>query len=202
MAPAQHELAPIFTTTNIATDHNQLTMEIMKKVADRHGLVCLLHEKPFEGVNGSGKHNNWSMSTDTGVNLLEPGDTPMKTPSSCCSSAPSSRRWTTIRICCASLWPAPATITVWAPTRRRLPLFPCSWATSSTEILESHRKRRSHYEGHEQDEMETGRTRAAPLPQGHHRPEPHLSLCLHGQQVRVPDAWVQRAYPSPAPTSS
>ncbi len=76
VAPAQHELAPIFTTTNIATDHNQLTMEIMKKVAAKHGLVCLLHEKPFAGVNGSGKHNNWSISTDTGVNLLDPGKTP------------------------------------------------------------------------------------------------------------------------------
>ena len=76
VAPAQHELAPIFTTTNIATDHNQLTMEIMKKVALRHGLVCLLHEKPFAGVNGSGKHNNWSIATDTGVNLLTPGETP------------------------------------------------------------------------------------------------------------------------------
>ena len=75
-APAQHELAPVFTTTNIATDHNQLTMETMKKVALRHGLVCLLHEKPFEGINGSGKHNNWSLSTNTGVNLLEPGETP------------------------------------------------------------------------------------------------------------------------------
>ncbi|MFA9380239.1 MAG: glutamine synthetase III [Acetanaerobacterium sp.] len=76
VAPAQHELAPIFTNTNIGTDHNQLTMEMMKKVALRHGLVCLLHEKPFAGVNGSGKHNNWSISTDTGVNLLEPGDSP------------------------------------------------------------------------------------------------------------------------------
>ena len=76
VAPAQHELAPIYTTTNVATDHNQLTMEIMQKVAERHGLVCLLHEKPFDGVNGSGKHNNWSMATDTGVNLLTPGDTP------------------------------------------------------------------------------------------------------------------------------
>ena len=75
-APAQHELAPIFTTTNIATDHNQLTMELMKTIAERHGLVCLLHEKPFAGVNGSGKHNNWSLSTDTGANLLEPGETP------------------------------------------------------------------------------------------------------------------------------
>ena len=76
VAPAQHELAPIYTTTNIATDHNQLTMEIMQKVAAKHGLVCLLHEKPFAGVNGSGKHNNWSIATDTGVNLLSPGDTP------------------------------------------------------------------------------------------------------------------------------
>ena len=75
-APAQHELAPIYTTTNIATDHNQLTMELMKKIASRHGLVCLLHEKPFAGVNGSGKHNNWSMCTDTGYNLLEPGKSP------------------------------------------------------------------------------------------------------------------------------
>ncbi len=76
VAPAQHELAPIYSTTNIATDHNQLTMEIMQRVASRHGLVCLLHEKPFEGVNGSGKHNNWSIGTDTGQNLLAPGDTP------------------------------------------------------------------------------------------------------------------------------
>ena len=75
-APAQHELAPIFTTTNIAADHNQLTMETMQKIAKKHDLVCLLHEKPFAGVNGSGKHNNWSISTNTGVNLLEPGDTP------------------------------------------------------------------------------------------------------------------------------
>ena len=76
VAPAQHELAPVFTTTNVAVDHNQLTMELMKKVAKKHGLVCLLHEKPFEGVNGSGKHNNWSLSTDTGLNLLDPGPNP------------------------------------------------------------------------------------------------------------------------------
>jgi len=76
VAPAQHELAPIFSTTNIAADHNQLTMEIMQKIAKKHDLVCLLHEKPFKGVNGSGKHNNWSISTNTGINLLEPGETP------------------------------------------------------------------------------------------------------------------------------
>ncbi len=76
VAPAQHELAPVFDTTNVAVDHNQLTMEIMKKVADKHNMVCLLHEKPFEGINGSGKHNNWSMTTDAGCNLLDPGKTP------------------------------------------------------------------------------------------------------------------------------
>jgi glutamine synthetase len=76
VAPAQHELAPIFSTTNIATDHNQLTMELIQRIAKKHGMVALLHEKPFEGINGSGKHNNWSLSTDTGMNLLEPGETP------------------------------------------------------------------------------------------------------------------------------
>ncbi len=76
VAPAQHELAPVFDTTNVAVDHNQLTMEVMKKVAEKHGFVCLLHEKPFDGINGSGKHNNWSMSTNTGINLLDPGKTP------------------------------------------------------------------------------------------------------------------------------
>ena len=78
VAPAQHELAPVFTNTNLATDHNQLTMEIMKKVAQKHDLICLLHEKPFDGINGSGKHNNWSLSTNTGINLLEPGDSPQE----------------------------------------------------------------------------------------------------------------------------
>ncbi len=88
VAPGQHEMAPLFTTANLATDHNQLTMETMKKVAAKHGFVCLLHEKPFEGVNGSGKHNNWSLSTDTGKNLLDPGETPQTTPSFCSSSPP------------------------------------------------------------------------------------------------------------------
>jgi glutamine synthetase len=76
VAPAQYEMAPVFSTTNIATDHNQLVMETMQKVALRHDLVCLLHEKPYAGINGSGKHNNWSLSTDDGINLLEPGHTP------------------------------------------------------------------------------------------------------------------------------
>ena len=76
VAPCQHELAPVFSVSNIAVDHNQIMMELMKKIAPKHGLACILHEKPFEGVNGSGKHNNWSISTDTGINLLEPGDNP------------------------------------------------------------------------------------------------------------------------------
>jgi glutamine synthetase len=78
VAPAQHELAPIYSEANIATDHNQLVMELMKSIAAKHNLVCLLHEKPFAGINGSGKHINWSISTDTGINLLEPGDTPFE----------------------------------------------------------------------------------------------------------------------------
>ena len=76
VAPCQHELAPVFSVSNVAVDHNQIMMELMKKIAPKHGFACILHEKPFEGVNGSGKHNNWSISTDTGVNLLEPGDNP------------------------------------------------------------------------------------------------------------------------------
>ena len=75
-APAQHELAPIYAQVNVAVDHNQMIMETLKKVAGRHGLTCLLHEKPFKGVNGSGKHNNWSLTTDDGINMLNPGDTP------------------------------------------------------------------------------------------------------------------------------
>ena len=76
VAPAQHELAPIYEQVNVAADHNQITMEVMKRVAEKHGLACLLHEKPFAGVNGSGKHNNWSISTDDGINMLNPGETP------------------------------------------------------------------------------------------------------------------------------
>ena len=88
VAPGQHELAPVYTTSNIAADQNQLTMEMMKKVAERHGLVCLLHEKPFAGINGSGKHNNWSITTNTGINLLDPTDEPNRnTPCSCCFCA-------------------------------------------------------------------------------------------------------------------
>ncbi len=129
VAPSQHELAPIYTTTNIATDHNQLTMEIMQKVALRHGLVCLLHEKPFAGVNGSGKHNNWSMATDTGVNLLSPGTTPYAERT--VPALPRRRHTGGGRLSGSapvSRSRRRATTTGWVPTRRRLLLSRCSSA--------------------------------------------------------------------------
>ena len=98
VAPAQHELAPVFDTANVAVDHNQLTMEMMKKIADSHHLACLLHEKPFEGVNGSGKHNNWSLVTDTGENLLDPGKTPAENTQFLVFYWLSSQPWTIMQI--------------------------------------------------------------------------------------------------------
>ena len=114
VAPAQHEMAPIFTTSNLGTDQNELAMEVMEKVALKHGLVCLLHEKPFEGVNGSGKHNNWSMSTNDGQNLLDPGDTPMET-----------LQFLTI---------------LWALMRLLRLSSPCSWARNWTQSSKLSRK--------------------------------------------------------------
>ena len=122
VAPAQHELAPIFSVANIATDHNQLTMEIMQKVASRHGLVCLLAEKPFAGVNGSGKHNNWSLATDTGLNLFKPGDTPYENAQFLlflCAAIQSVDNYQDL-----------LRLSVWAPTKPLPPLSLSSWATS------------------------------------------------------------------------
>ena len=131
VAPAQYELAPIFATTNIATDHNQLIMEIMQKVALRHGLVCLLHEKPFAGVNGSGKHNNWSHGHRRRHQPARTRATPRtRTRSSWSSCAPSSRPSTSTPTCCAPPPPARATTTAWAPTRRRRRSSRSSSATS------------------------------------------------------------------------
>ena len=133
VAPAQHEMAPIFTDANTACDHNQLAMETMKKVADRHGLVCLLHEKPFAGVNGSGKHDNWSLATDTGKNLFAPRQDPQ--PERPVPAVPGRLHQGRGRISGA---PAPppsplrATTTAWAPTKRLRPSSPSSWAMSST----------------------------------------------------------------------
>ena len=123
VAPAQHEMAPIFTTANVAVDQNQLSMETMKRVATRHGLVCLLHEKPFDGVNGSGKHNNWSISTDTGKNLLDPGKEPSKNTQFLLFLAAIIKGVDEYQDCCVSLWPLPATTTGWAPTRPLPPSF-------------------------------------------------------------------------------
>jgi glutamine synthetase len=131
VAPSQHELAPIFSTTNIATDHNQLTMELMKKVALNHGLTCLLHEKPFAGINGSGKHNNWSLSTNTGMNLLEPGDSPEQNAQFLLFLAAIIKAvdeyQDLLRVSVASA----ASITVWALMKHRRLSSPSSLATSS-----------------------------------------------------------------------
>ena len=137
VAPSQHELAPIFTTTNIATDHNELTMEVMKKVAERHGLVCLLHEKPFAGVNGSGKHNNWSISTNTGENLLDPGKTPennLQFQLFLAAVVKAVHEYQDLlRITVAS-----ATTTVSALTKHRLQSFQCiSVMTSANSLIQS-----------------------------------------------------------------
>ena len=126
-------MAPIYTTVNIAADHNQLTMDIMKKVADRHGMVCLLHEKPFEGVNGSGKHNNYALSTDTGVNLLDPGDTPSENAqflvflSAVIAAVDDYQDLMRVAVASAGNDQPPG-----APTRLRPRSFPSSWGTSST----------------------------------------------------------------------
>ncbi len=129
VAPCQHELAPIFDTTNVAIDHNLLTMEMMKKIAPKYGLVCLQHEKPFEGVNGSGKHNNWSMST-THENLLDPGDTPMENLQFLVFLAAVIKAVDEYADLLRTSVATPATITVWVPTRHLRPSSPSSWARS------------------------------------------------------------------------
>ena len=191
VAPAQHELAPVFNTTNIAVDNNQLTMEIMKKVAQRHGMACLLHEKPFEGINGSGKHNNWSLSTDTGLNLLDPGDHPE------------------------------GNTLVHAGARLRdrgggqVPGDPAGVRGFGGERSPSGRQRsasRDHLRvsggsagriggqpraGQElcADGARKGldrRARIPDFPHRFHRQKPHLPVCFHGKQIRVPHAGVFR----------
>ena len=171
VAPSQHELAPIFTTSNIANDHNELTMEIMQKTAEKHGLVCLLHEKPFAGVNGSGKHNNWSLSTNTGENLLSPGKHPEDNLQfliflSAVIKAVDEYQ-DLLRATVAS-----------AGNDHRLGANEAPPAIMSV------------YLGDDLGEMvesiingEEGRRRARGLQEGHLRPQPHLSVCLHGQQV-------------------
>ena len=179
VAPCQHELAPIYDTTNVAIDHNLLTMEMMKKIAPKYGLVCLQHEKPFEGVNGSGKHNNWSLST-TEENLLDPGDTPMEN--------------LQFLVCCGRVR-RPAAHLCGYPRQRSS--SGCQRGTSGHHLHlrgrgagGRHRRHRVRFSLRRprQDEDGPGRGRAAQVQQGHHRPQPHFSLCLYRQQVRVPDA--------------
>ena len=130
VAPAQHEIAPVYSDANSACDHNQLTMEFLKKVADRHDLVCLLHEKPFAGVNGSGKHDNWSLATDTGENLLKPGRTPSQNAQFLLFLAAFIKGVDEYQEMLRAACPIPATTTGWAATRRLPPLCPSSLATS------------------------------------------------------------------------
>lgn len=137
VAPAQHEIAPIFSTTNISSDHNQLTMEVLKKVADHHGLYCLLHEKPYEGINGSGKHNNWSIGTSDGELLLKPGKNLKKTFSSYCSLQQLSRLLTIMQIYLEYLLQQQVMTTDLVQTRHLLLLFQCILATSLQQLLTS-----------------------------------------------------------------
>ena len=187
VAPAQHELAPIYSTTNIATDHNQLTMEIMQKVAARHGLVCLLHEKPFAGVNGSGKHNNWSMATDTGVNLLKPGETPYENAQF-------------LLFLCAVIQAVDNYAGPAAAVRRdggqRSPAGRQRSAARSGVDVPGRRadrnprrdRARRAVQRRRKNGDEAGRPCAAEVHARHHRPQPHLAVCVHRQQIRVPDA--------------
>ena len=137
VAPGQFEIAPIFESQNLAVDHNMLVMEVLRKTANKHDMVCLLHEKPFSGMNGSGKHNNWSLSAPGYGSLLNPGS---KTPSSSLCSAPPSRPWTNMRICCAPPSPNPAMNTAWVPMKPPRPSFPSSWEICWMKSLSKSRK--------------------------------------------------------------
>ena len=182
VAPAQHELAPIFTTTNIATDHNQLTMELMQRIAKRHNLVCLLHEKPFAGVNGSGKHNNWSISTNTGKNLLDPGDTPHENAQFllflCAVIKAVDDYQDLLRISVASAGNDHRLGANEAPPA----IVSMFLGTELTEILDSIEKDEQ-YGTKEKRTLEGGRTYPAALPKRCDGSEPHLSVCLHWQQI-------------------
>ena len=176
-APSQHELAPVFTTANIAADHNPLTMELMQKIARRFDMVCLLHEKPFAGVNGSGKHNNWSMITNTGTNLLEPGETPYENAQFllflCAVIQAVDDYQDMLRLSVAS-----------AGNDHRLGGHEAPPAVVSIFLGEELEAILQAIEGAHKG----GRPRAAQVPQGHHGPQPYLLLCLYRQQVRVPYA--------------
>lgn len=179
-------MAPIFATANIATDHNQLTMEIMKKVADRHGLVCLLHEKPFAGINGSGKHNNWSITTNTGINLLDPTDEPNRNTMFllflCAVIKAVDEHQDLLRISVAS-----------AANDHRLGANEAPPAIVSMylgdelmAVLDAIENNKS-YEKTDSGLLRYA-PRVAPFGKRHYRPQPNLPLCIYGKQIRVPNA--------------
>ena len=194
VAPAQHEMAPIFSMANVAVDQNQLAMETMKRVATRHGLVCLLHEKPYAGVNGSGKHNNWSISTDLGENLMDPGRRSPAQPAVPARAGLHSEGCGHPRRSAAPEPPAMwATTTVWALRRRLPPSSPSSWATSwMTWCRTSSAAPPSAAHRRQQPGLRCLHRTCAD--QGCHRPQPHLPLRLHRQQVRVPHGGLQRLH--------
>ncbi len=186
VAPSQYQIAPVFENANLAVDHQLMTMETLQAVAPKYGLACLLHEKPFAGVNGSGKHNNWSLSDEFGNNLLGPGDTPHDNMQFLvfCAAVLQGRGQLAGRAArddCA----APATITVSAPTRRRRPSCRCSSATSCSDIFEQLEKgaAKSTKQG---GIMDIGVERAAEAAARRRRPQPHQPVRVHREQVRVP----------------
>ena len=191
VAPAQYEVAPIFENSNVGSDHQQLTMQIMQNVARRYGLVCLLHEKPFAGVNGSGKHNNWSMGTDTGINLLDPGDTPHENLLFLffCSAVIQAvnKHQQLLRASVADAGQDHRLGANEAPPAI-ISIFLGAELEKAFVAIESGSRRRGHAAGLPGD----GRL-GAPAPAARRRrPQPHLAVRLHRQQVRVPRARLQR----------
>ena len=184
VAPTQHELAPVFEEANVAIDHNLLVMELMKILASHHGLVCLEHEKPFAGVNGSGKHDNWSLAAD-GTNLLDPGDTPEENLQFLvflsCIIATVDEYQDMLRVSVASAGNDHRLGAHEAPPAI-ISIFLGDQLNAVVQAIINN----AHYESHGKESMDLG------VPeQGHHRPQPHLALRLHGQQVRVPRCRLQ-----------
>ena len=191
VAPGQYEIAPIFENSNVGSDHQQLTMQIMQKVARKYGLVCLLHEKPFAGVNGSGKHNNWSMGTDTGHNLLEPGDTPADNVSFMffCAAVIQAvnLHQGLLRASVANIGQDHRLGANEAPAGDHLDL-PRRRAREGVRVDRDGRRRRQDAEA---QTMELGAERAAAAADARRRPQPDLAVRLHRQQVRVPRAGLE-----------
>ena len=191
VAPNQYEIAPIFENSNVGSDHQQLTMQIMQNVARRYGLVCLLHEKPFAGVNGSGKHNNWSMGTDTGKNLLEPGDTPHRNLEFLFFCAAVIQAVNEYQGCCGRRSPRPVRIIASAPTRRRRRSSRFSSApssrTCSARSSAARRPRRGPVV------PRAGHAGAPAAAEARRRPQPHEPVRVHRQQVRVPRARLEQS---------